>query len=367
MVVGVPVKPSARAFDILMALVERRDRVVSKSELLQIVWPNLVVEENNLQVHVLALRKLLGHGAIATVPGRGYRFTLPVQAPGGTPSGAASAPVAEPIAVNAGNLHGQPPELFGRDDELQELQGLIDSHAVVTVTGAGDIGKTRLAQGAAARRAQQQAVWWVELAPLADAAQVPRAVARALALPLAPQDDVTQAVVQALRGKSALLVLDNAEHLLDGVAALIGALREQAGGVKLLVTSQEVMHGFEEQVFRPGPLALPTGDDLLAVRASGAVALFVARARQADPRFQLDDRNRAAVAEICRRLDGIPLAIELAAARVPLLGAEGLRSRLDERFQVLTASSRAVMRRHQTLRAALKWSHALLSGDEQRV
>ena len=157
---GPPVKLGSRAFDMLLllllvlVLVERRERVVTKHQLMDLVWPQLVVEENNLQVHVLALRKLLGHGAIATVPGRGYRFTLPVQAPGGTPSGAASAPVAEPIAVNAGNLHGQPPELFGRDDELQELQGLIDSHAVVTVTGAGDIGKTRLAQGAAARASQ---------------------------------------------------------------------------------------------------------------------------------------------------------------------------------------------------------------------
>jgi hypothetical protein len=120
-------------------------------------------------------------------------------------------------------------------------------------------------------------------------------------------------------------------------------------------------------VFRPGPLALPLGDDLAAVQASGAVALFVARARQADPRFVLGDDNRAAVADICRRLDGIPLAIELAAARVPLLGVEGLRRRLDERFQVLTAGARAVMRRHQTLRAALEWSHGLLTADEQIV
>jgi predicted ATPase/DNA-binding winged helix-turn-helix (wHTH) protein len=368
---GRPVKLGGRAFDMLVVLIERRDRVVGKHELMDLVWPRLVVEENNLQVQVLTLRKLLGHGAISTVPGRGYRFTLPVRAEGETPASdaapSATTAAAAPEPGREGNLREHAPELLGRDSELRELQGLIDRHAVVTVTGAGGIGKTRLAQGAAAGRAPQQAVWWVELAPLADPALVPAAVARALALPLAPQDDATAAVVQALQGKAALLVLDNAEHLLDAVAAFVATLRERAAGVKLLVTSQEVMRGFEEQVYRPGPLALPQGDDLVAVQASGAVALFVARARQADPRFQLRDDNRAAVADICRRLDGIPLAIELAAARVPLLGVEGLRQRLDERFQVLTAGSRAVMRRHQTLRAALEWSHALLTTDEQRV
>jgi predicted ATPase len=224
-----------------------------------------------------------------------------------------------------------------------------------------------LAQGAAAQRALHQAVWWVELAPLADPALVPAAVSQALGLQLDGSTDATAAIAQALQGKAALLVLDNAEHLLDGVAAFVVALRDKAAGVKLLVTSQEVMRGLDEQVFRPGPLTLPASDELAVVRSSGAVELFVARARQADPRFVLNDDNRAAVADICRRLDGIPLAIELAAARVPLLGVEGLRQRLGERFQVLTAGARAVMRRHQTLRAALEWSHGLLDEPERRV
>jgi predicted ATPase/DNA-binding winged helix-turn-helix (wHTH) protein len=359
-----PVKLGGRAFDMLVALVQRHDRVVHKHELMDLVWPRLVVEENNLQVHVLALRKLLGHGAIATIPGRGYRFTLPLVAEGASPTPAATAPTP---AAHGGNLPEQPPELVGRDRELHELQQLIDGHAVVTVTGAGGIGKTRLARGAAVQRARQQPVWWVELAPLADPALVPAAVGQALGLQLSDAADATAAVAQALRGQAALLVLDNAEHLLDGVAALVGALRERAAGVKLLVTSQEVMRGLDEQVFRPGPLSLPADDEAAAVAASGAVALFVARARQADPRFVLDDDNRAAVADICRRLDGIPLAIELAAARLPLLGVMGLRQRLDERFQVLTAGSRAVMRRHQTLRAALEWSHGLLDEPERAV
>jgi len=175
------------------------------------------------------------------------------------------------------------------------------------------------------------------------------------------------ALAAALSGRTALLVLDNAEHLLDAVAAFVGTLRDQASTLRVLVTSQEVLRLADEQVFRPGPLALPMADDLLSVRASAAVELFVARARQVDRRFELGEHNRAAVAEVCRRLDGIPLAIELAAARVALLGVEGVRDRLDVRFELLTAGARAAMRRHQTLRAALEWSHGLLTPGEQRV
>lgn len=162
-------------------------------------------------------------------------------------------------------------------------------------------------------------------------------------------------------------MLDNAEHLLDAVAALVVSLRGQSSALRVLVTSQEVLRLADEQVFRAGPLALPATDDLLSVRGSAAVELFVVRARQVDRHFELGEHNRAAAAEICRRLDGIPLAIELAAARVALLGVEGVRQRLDALFDLLTAGARAALRRHQTLRAALEWSHSLLTPDEQRV
>jgi len=280
-----PVKLGSRAFDMLLVLVERRERTVGKHELMELVWPRLVVEENNLQVHVVALRKLLGHPAISTVPGRGYRFTLPVAVEGDEPRAAAAVPASAP----AGNLTGAATALFGRDDDLRTLHEMLDEHAVVTVAGAGGIGKTRLAQGVASDRLARQpdGVWWVELAPLSDPALVPGAVARALGLPLENTPDALPAVLAALHGRSALIVLDNAEHLLDGVAAFIGALRQSASSVRLLVTSQEVLRAWDEQVFRPGPLALPAGDDLAAAQASGAVALFVARAHAADPRFVL--------------------------------------------------------------------------------
>ncbi len=350
-----PVKLGSRAFDMLVVLVERHNRIVPKHELLDLVWPKLVVEENNLQVQVMALRKLLGHGAIATIPGRGYRFTLPVDGDA----------TAVPPPLSSEPVPG--PALIGRDDELRVLQGLLMAYPLVTVSGAGGIGKTRLAQAATRGLQSPQDMAWVDLVGLDDAATLPSAVAQALGIELAGGADARVALAAALRGRTALVVLDNAEHLLDAVAAFVATLRDQASTLRVLVTSQEALRLPDEQVFRPGPLTLPATDDLLSVRASAAVELFVARARQVDRSFDLGEHNRAAVAEVCRRLDGIPLAIELAAARVGLLGVKGVRDRLDERFELLTAGARAAMRRHQTLRAALEWSHGLLTSDEQRV
>jgi predicted ATPase/DNA-binding winged helix-turn-helix (wHTH) protein len=353
-----PVKLGGRAFDMLVALVERRERTVGKPELMDLVWPRLVVEENNLQVQVVALRKLLGHAAIATVPGRGYRFTLPVTVEGAVES-----------AAPQGRLPSAAPLLFGRDEDLRALDGLLDAHALVTIAGPAGIGKTRLAQAAARARADALpgGVWWVDLASLADPALLPQAVAQAVGVVPDAARDVVAAVGAALSRAAALLVLDNAEHLLGAVVEFVARLRAAAPQLRLLVTSQEVLHMSDEQVFRPEPLALPAGDDPERLAASGAVALFVARAQAADRRFELNADNRAAVADICRRLDGIPLAIELAAARVPLLGVAGLRERLDQRLHVLTAGDRNAPRRHQTLRAALEWSHQLLSAPEQAV
>lgn len=368
---GAPIKLGSRAFDVLTSLVERRTRIVSKGELLDLGWPNLVVEENNLQVQIVALRKLLGHPAIATIPGRGYRFTLPVTQEGGdaaTSHAETQARVSGGIA-GAGNLPTESPPLIGRGDDLLHLAGLLDRFRLVTVAGAAGIGKTRLAQAAALSRIPSTAggVWWVDLAPLIEASRVPDAVAIALGLSLSGATDATLTIMMALREQSPLLVLDNAEHLLEGVAIFVTRLRQGAPGVRLLVTSQEPLRIDDECVFRPEPLSLPDGDEPARIGASGAVALFVARAKAADRRFELRAENESIVAEICRRLDGIPLAIELAAARLPLLGVDGLRDKLDQRFHVLTTGHRASLHRHQTLRAALEWSHHLLSIDEQTV
>ncbi len=270
------------------------------------------------------------------------------------------------------NLPRQLLSLYGRAQDLATIKELLRQHVVLTIVGAGGIGKTRVAQAVAAEVAAESAadvpdgVWWVELAALSDGALVPSAVARALGMQL-PNDRPAVAVASLLASQRLLLVLDNCEHLTEAVAEFIETVRAAAPRVRFLVTSQESLKTVEEHVYRVGALAIPADDGAANAMQAGAVELFVARAQGVASKFVLTPAHTPAVIEICRRLDGIPLAIELAAARVPLLGVEGLRSRLDERFNVLTAGSRVVLRRHQTLRATLEWSHGLLTPDEQTV
>ena len=361
---GTPAKIGARAFDVLLALVERRDRIVPKHELMDVVWPKLVVEEGNLLVHMVALRKLLGPRAIATVPGRGYRFVMPVDAVSNNgPAG--SVP---PALAIRGNLPASS-ALFGRGEDLDAVEILLREHAIVSIVGAGGIGKTcmALAAAAAARFEWPDGRWWVELAPINEGAQVPNCIAGALGLQLPTGRPSPEALAIALANRKLLLVLDNCEHLADDIAPLIDLLRARAPNVRLLVTSQELLKCRDEQVFRLGALAVPASAQLEDAAQFGAVALFVERAHAVDSRFRLANDNVAVVVDICRRLDGIPLAIELAAARVPLLGVHGLHARLNQMFNVLSGGTRMKLRRHQTLRAALEWSHGLLSDDEQTV
>lgn len=377
---GQPVVLGARAFDLLVALVERAGQLVGKNELITRVWPGLVVEENNLQVQISTLRKVLGQSALSTIPGRGYRFELPVKRADAVAPDAASAssapiaPVAAPEPVRARtNLPGRLLSLYGRAQDVATIKALLRKHVVVTIVGAGGIGKTRVAQAVAAEIAVESAadfpdgVWWVELAALSDGALVPSTVARALGVQLPGDRPPVEAVASLLMSERLLLVLDNCEHLTESIAEFIESLQAAAPHVRILVTSQETLKTVEEHVYRVGGLAVPVDDGAANALQAGAIELFVARAQGADPNFALTPAYAPAVIEICRRLDGIPLAIELAAARVPLLGVEGLRTRLDERFNVLTAGARVVLRRHQTLRATLEWSHGLLTPDEQTV
>lgn len=367
---GYPVRLGGRAFDVLVALVERRDRTVSKLELVEIVWPRLVVEPNNLQVQIGTLRKLLGHGSVATVPGRGYRFTMAVAIEG--TSGADPAGEVDDRVSHAswpGNLPPWIAPLLGRDEAMLVLLDELDRHAWVTVVGPAGIGKTRLAQSAAKALLPKMpaGVWWIDLTPLTEPASVAHAVALAMKLSMEGRGDPVEAIAHALDSASSLLVLDNCEHQLEGVRTFLARLRPTTTDLHVLVTSQEVVRGPDEHVFRLDPLSLPSDNSLPTVLASGAAALFAARAQASDRQFSLSDANAAAVADICRRLDGIPLAIELAAARVPLLGVDGLRAKLDKRFDVLTSADRNAHRRHKTLRDALDWSHQLLSGPESTV
>jgi len=274
---------------------------------------------------------------------------------------AASAGVATPAAEVS--------SLYGRADDVSALCALVAQKALVTVVGPAGVGKTRLAEAVAhaSRNAFGDAVRVVELASLADPGLVPLTIARALDLVVGEPDAALDVLVQSLAGQRLLLVLDNCEHVLDEAGRIVDALRRGASGVHILITSQEVLRHVDEQVYRLSTLGLPAEATVASARAAGAVQLFTARANAADPAFELTDGNVRAVIDICRRLDGMPLAIELAAARVPLLGVEGVRQRLDERFRLLTAGSRLALRKHQTLHAALEWSYSLLSQAEQIV
>jgi predicted ATPase len=359
---GQPAPLGARAFDLLLALIEHRDRVVSKNELLDLVWPGLVVEENNLQVQVSTLRKVMGPKAIATVPGRGYRFTLVGEAAPAAADGR--------IAPRSPALPQRRQSMVGRDDDLAALLSLLDAHALVTLVGPGGIGKTTLAHAAARARAGTWAdgCTWVELAALTDGQLIAGSIAQALDLQLSPGGDTTAALVAALKPMALLLVIDNAEHLADALACIVTAVLRDAPGVRLLVTSQTPLRVQGEQLLRLEALAVPPVGSTLAEAAScGAVALFAERASAADRRFALNADNLPHVLEICRRLDGLPLALELAAARVPLLGVRGVAERLDDRFKLLAGGSRSAPTRQQTLQAALEWSLALLPETEQQL
>jgi predicted ATPase/DNA-binding winged helix-turn-helix (wHTH) protein len=360
---GAPATLGARAFDLLLAMATRPGRLVTKSELLEEVWPGLVVEEANLTVQVSSLRKVLGGDLIATIPGRGYRFTgTPAQdsaevSSTAKPAAGSPARSAGPVAV----LALQTPELIGRDVDLARLEAAMRQPGIVTLTGPAGVGKTSLARVLAAQC--ERGALWVDLAPLTQGEQALSALARALNVPV-PDGNPWPALLRALAGR--LLVLDNAEHLIDAIASIAAQLVHAAPTQQVLVTSQQPLRVQGERVQRIGPLALPVDSDTLDLH-QGAVALFVERARAADHRFQASSEQLPLLREICRALDGIPLALEMAAARVPVLGLVGLRDALEQRFALLSVGRRDAAVRHRTLEAALDWSHGLLAPDEQRL
>ncbi len=296
-------------------------------------------------------------------------------APSVAPAGI-SAPVStstrDPAATHTrDNLPRNLPTLIGRDHELAALRALIAANRLVTVTGSGGVGKTRLVieAGAASIGEFNAGVWLVEFAPLADANLVPTAVTSALGMEVPAKRAATDVLISRLRDQQILLVLDNCEHVVDAVAALLEALLAAAPSVQALVSSQELIGIPGEHVYRLPSLAVPDSLTPTATEAlgAGAVQLFVERARAADPAFVFDDRASPIVASICRRLDGIPLALEMAAARVSMLGVEELSQRLDERFRVLTGGKRTALPRQRTLHATLDWSFGLLAERERVV
>ncbi|RQU67983.1 transcriptional regulator [Burkholderia cenocepacia] len=376
---GASLRIGARALDILEVLHRASGSVVSKDDIMDAVWPGLIVEENRLQVHVATLRKALGasRDLIKTVPGRGYLLVASASSgPDLVPVVDAPAVAAAPAVVASPDTPDTPdvpdvPDapassllapLVGRDAELAQIVDMLERTPVVTLVGAGGIGKTSLAVRVAhgVRSRSRERVLFVELARASTRDDMLIALAAELGLDT-PGVPAIDRIGDAFATSRCLLVLDNAEHIVDLVASLVETLTSSAGSLRVLVTSREPLHISAEAVLRMSPLAVPDGnasaDEI--VRCS-AVELFLERVRAAAPDCRVDEAGVRLIGDICRRLDGLPLAIELAAARVATLGLAVVASRLDDRLNLLTGGLRSALPRHQTLRATFDWSYVLL-------
>jgi predicted ATPase/DNA-binding CsgD family transcriptional regulator len=280
--------------------------------------------------------------------------------------------VADPSSPGSfpNNLPTQLTSFIGREEELSELSSLLTESRLLTLTGVGGVGKTRLALQTAGKVLPRfpYGVWFVDLAPLTDASLIPSVTALSIGLSEDPSRPLLDRISDYLRDRAVLLVLDNCEHLIGVCATLAEHLLRACPTLRILATSREALNIPGEAVWPVPPLSLPEpdeGDGAGEALKSEGVRLFAERARAVWQRFALDDMNAAAVARICRRLDGIPLALELAAARVPVLSPEEIAKRLDDRFRLLTAGSRTGEPRHQTLRALVDWSYGLLTDSER--
>lgn len=335
-----------RAFDVLWMLVEANGAVVSKDALIASVWGGAIVEENNLQAQMSAIRKALGadRDLISTEFGKGYALSLARQ------ERAAPAPdFPHPVT-----------SLVGRATELHEIQQLVTERRFVTLTGPGGIGKTRLAieAGHQLRAAFADGVYMAEMAKVTEHELVAPAIEACLQLSPAQ-----------LRSQRLLLIIDNCEHLAEPIAEAVEALLNNAPKMHILVTAQEPLDAAGEHIYRLAPLSVPPADTQLASEAlaHAAVRLFVERVSASMHQFTLDDVQACDVSAICRQLDGMPLALELAAARVPVLGIAGVLAGLNDRFKLLTAGRRTALPRQRTLRATVDWSHNLLNDEERQL
>ncbi|MBW5437272.1 tetratricopeptide repeat protein [Bradyrhizobium canariense] len=364
---GAPVHLGGRALDILVFLAERAGEVVDKRELIRRVWADVNVDEGSLRFHITTLRKALGDPGegsryVVNVPGRGYCFTaallraapsenrtsLPVAAPRSLPS---------PLA-----------KMIGRDDAVARISAELALHRFVTIVGPGGIGKTSVALAVAHGELQafDGQVCFVDFGALRGTRLVAGTIAAALGLTV-NSDDPMPGLLTFLRSRRMLLVFDSCEHILDDLAPLAERIVREAGGLHILATSRESFRADGERVHRLFPLDCPPQRDGLGIAdilAYPATQLFVERIAESLSEFELSEEDAPLVADICRRLDGIALAIELAAGRVNAYGIAGTASLLDSRFSLLWRGRRTAVPRHHTLSAALAWSYDLLPANE---
>lgn len=351
-----PIALRRQSVKVLALLLRRRGRLVTKEQLLDEVWPGVIVTDASIAQAVSDLREALGPGArhlVRTLARQGYTLVDET-----------TAATARPLPLPADD---QP--LFGRAEELQEVETLLHRHRLVSIVGTSGVGKTALALTVARRAVQGGArVGWVAMEGLDDPSLLASSVARALGLPVSPHEDPVPGLLLAVASLVAVLVLDTVECLVEAAAALGHALLAAAPRIRLLVTGQVPLHLAAERVLRLSPLPVPDAAwPLPALESAAAVQLFVDRARALDHRFALTASNAQAIARLCRQLDGLPLALRLGASRVHLVGLAGIEVHLEDRLKVFAQTGSDVAARHRTLQTALQWSYALLSASEQKL
>lgn len=364
---GAPLHVGGRALDILICLAERAGEVVDKRELVKRVWADVNVDEGSLRFHIAALRKALGEGNegsryVVNVPGRGYCFAVPLSRP--PPSEGRPTEIASSVRLLPAPLT----RMIGRDDAVEKISSELSLHRFVTIVGPGGIGKTSVALAVAHRQlaAFDGHVSFVDFGAVSDARLVPGSIAAALGLTVNSEDPIP-GLLTFVRSRQMLLVFDSCEHLLDELAPLAERLVHEAPKLHVMATSRESLRSEGERVYRLFPLDCPPQRDGLGVTdilAYPASQLFVERIAESLSEFELSDDEAPLVADICRRLDGIALAIELAAGRVNAYGIAGTAELLDSRFSLLWRGRRTAIPRHQTLSAALGWSYDLLPPAE---
>jgi predicted ATPase/DNA-binding winged helix-turn-helix (wHTH) protein len=370
---GVPVELGARTLDTLIALASRPNEVIGKRELMAAVWPDVTVDEGSLRFHIAGLRKALGDGRdgaryIATLAGRGYCFVAPVtrsSRPGG------GTDLATPASHRASFLPARLARMVGREDSVRAIAAELAASRFVTIVGPGGVGKTTVAVAVVHHLlpAFDGAVLFVDFGLVSDPRMVPVSVASMLGLSVQSEDPVPS-LIALLRERRMLVVLDNCEHVIEDAARLAAQLFLAAPEIVILATSREALRAEGERVNRLAPLDVPPEDSMLdaqAVLSFPAARLFVERATASGARLDLEDANAAIIADICRKLDGMALAIELAAGRVAAYGLAQTASLLDERFTLLWPGQRTAPARQKTLRATLDWSYGLLSEEERLV
>jgi predicted ATPase/DNA-binding winged helix-turn-helix (wHTH) protein len=364
-----PVCLGGRCLDLLIALVQRSGEVVSKSELIAKVWPQTVVDEGNLKVRIAALRRALADGQagdryIVTVAGRGYCFVAPIIRLARSGPATAQYSETEPLS----NLPAPLMRLIGRDEVISGVLVQLGRHRLITLVGPGGIGKTSVAVAAAEglTGSYEHGVWFVDLTAISDPRLLPAAVGSAVRFDLSAEN-LSVGLLGFLRDKRMLLVLDNCEHIIEATAALAFRALRAAPYVQILATSREPLGVASEYIRHLKSLEIPLASRGLSAAEAldfPAIQLFVERLADVLGEFSLRDIDVPLVVDICRKLDGIPLAIEFAAAAIDALGLRGVVSLLDHPLR-LPATRRTAALRHRTLRATLDWSYRLLSEEEQ--